>query len=148
MKNLLLLSILLLVIASCGKDEITYDFIGDYKATKLNTICGTDNFDDNAMDFKFCYNDGTFDVCLSRTLKVKLDNTYTWTDILIKSTSAVRFGQPSIINGTYTTVGNTISLCPNDGSECAMMMIDELQTTLSLEHQSNECFITWNFEKQ
>lgn len=140
-----------LLIVSCSSDEEPIDFSGEYRSTALiYTECddSADNGPWRADDRnRFCYIEDDTEMCFRLVVRLSAEGTYEriFVDEIIRGGFSSQ--SPEITRGDFTADGRSITLCPDDGTECYRMTLNEAGTILNWRIQGNTCVRTYDLTK-
>lgn len=131
MKKLILPITLLatMLISSCS--ENAPDFIGVFEITQQDAECpsGTATFD--AGPDGICIPTDNGQNCLYWKYEIFEDGTYTESRILKTVSGGFILSRPGTTEGTYTTLGNEITLTSASSGSTQKFQLNELETSLS-----------------
>jgi len=151
-KGFSLIIIASFLLPSCSSEE-EIDFSGEYRTTLLETFDCVDpssngrSFTANASN-NFCQAVGDTEECFRIIITINSDGSfeYVYSENTIRGTVSVG-GPVEVLNGSYTSEGRDILMCPSDGTSCLSMTMNEGNQTLEWINPDSNCSVAYTFTR-
>lgn len=135
---------------ACKKEEQAPDFTGSYLAISLRSECtnaaANKNYSASAAN-EICLPSTGGQTCLTLTLILKEDKSYTLSAVTKTITNGVTNTKSSTDVGTYTVSGNTFTMCTPSNSCFTITQTADKNEYDWLSGTSNGCNSIYTFKK-